>query len=100
MNYFFTPGCDLPVSKLKQNTEAAKESPSNYCFCCAISVTQINGAFLILQSWNQMWNKVTYEMPLKNYFYFYNSSVKDRNLNANTITGWQKYFITLIVDEK
>lgn len=39
-------------------------------------------------------------MPLKNYFYFYNSSVKDRNLNANTITGWQKYFITLIVDEK
>lgn len=33
-------------------------------------------------------------------FYFYNSAVNDSNLNANTITGWQKYFVTLIVDEK
>lgn len=32
--------------------------------------------------------------------HFYNSAVTDSDLNANTITGWQKHFITLIVDEK
>lgn len=32
--------------------------------------------------------------------HFYNSAVTDSDPNANTITGWQKQFITLIVDEK
>ena len=32
--------------------------------------------------------------------HFYNSAVTDSDPNANTITGWQKNFITLIVDEK
>jgi len=36
-------------------------------------------------------------MSLKNLGHFYNSAVTDRNQNADTITSWQKYFITLIV---
>lgn len=31
---------------------------------------------------------------------FYNSAVTDSNPNANTVTGRQKHFITLIVEEK